>query len=511
MSQQIQTIRLHADDNVIIATNTLQTGTVIEDAAIVTTGNIPLMHKVAATAIRKDDPIIKFQQIIGFASCNIAAGEHVHSHNCAMGDFDRNYAFCQGTIEQKILPIEEQRTFMGYRRANGKVGTRNYIGILTSVNCSATAARRIADELNRSGELNDYPNIDGVVSFVHGSGCGMATGDEHEGYGNLKRLFGGYAVHPNFAGVLMVGLGCETMQIATFMKETGTRVSDSFKTLIIQESGGTRASIEAGKEIIRGMLPAANACRRKLFPASELTIALECGGSDGFSGITANPALGSAVDLLVEQGGTAILAETPEIYGAEHLLTRRAVTPEVGQKLIERIEWWLGYTARNGGEMDNNPSPGNKAGGLTTILEKSLGAQAKGGSTNLMGVYKYAELVDTKGLVFMDSPGFDPVSVTGMVASGATVICFTTGRGSAFGFKPSPSMKLATNSGLYERMREDMDINCGTIVDGGDTVQKKGSEILEKIFNVASGEKTKSEELGYGDNEFTPWQLGAVM
>jgi arabinonate dehydratase len=503
--------RLHPEDNVVVATTNLAANEMIGKEGITTSSNIPQMHKIATRSINAGEPIFKYQQIIGFANCNIAAGDHVHVHNCTMGSFDRDYGFCEGLVEQKILAVEEQRTFMGYRRASGKTGTRNYIAVLTSVNCSATAARMIADTFNRDNGLEAYPNVDGVVSFVHGTGCCMGMSDTDEGYGNLKRILHGYAIHPNFAGVLMIGLGCETMQIANVMKEFGLTHTDNFQTLTIQASGGTRAAVEAGVEKIRHMLPAANACEREAVPASELIVALECGGSDAYSGITANPALGSAVDLLVEQGGIAILSETPEIYGAEHLLTRRAFNQEIGDKLIERIKWWEDYTARFGGNMNNNPTPGNKAGGLSTILEKSLGAQAKGGSTNLMGVYKYAEAIDARGLVFMDSPGFDPASITGMVASGATVICFTTGRGSAFGYKPSPSIKLATNTSLYERMEEDMDINCGTIIDGEHSVQDKGEEIINKIISVASGEKSKSEILGYGDNEFTPWQIGAVM
>ena len=510
-----QTIRLHPEDNVIVATAHLPDNTAIADENIVTQSAIPAMHKVAATAINAGEPIRKYQQIIGFATMDIAAGEHVHSHNCDMEKFDRStdreYAFCEGRTEKDILPAEQQRTFMGYRRASGKVGTRNYIAVITSVNCSATVARMIADAFNRGDLLKDYPNVDGVVALTHNSGCCMNTDDKDEGFGNLRRVLNGYAVHPNFAGVLMVGLGCEAMQISGLMKAAGLNHSDTFKTLTIQASGGTRRAVDDGIEKILEMLPAADRCRRETVPAGEIIVALECGGSDGYSGITANPALGAAVDILVKHGGTAILSETPETYGAEHLLTRRAYTPEIAGKMIGLMKWWENYTAINGGKMDNNPTPGNKAGGLTTILEKSLGAQAKGGSTNLMGVYKYAELIDTKGFVFMDSPGFDPASVTGMVASGATVVCFTTGRGSAFGFKPSPSIKLATNTPLYERMEEDMDINCGTIVDGTQTVQEKGCEIFEKIIAVASGEATRSELLGYGDNEFTPWQLGAVM
>jgi altronate hydrolase len=425
-----------------------------------------------------------------------------------MHAFAREYHFAEDARAETILPVEAQATFQGFRRQNGKVGTRNYLAILTSVNCSASVARFIAREVERSGLLDDYPNIDGVIPLVHGTGCGMDL--KGEGADILKRTQWGYASNPNMAGVLMVGLGCEVFQIDRWKELYNIQESDTFRSLTIQDTGGTKKSVEKGLEAIRDMLPLASQARRETVPASELMLALQCGGSDGYSGITANPALGAAVDILVQHGGTAILSETPEIYGAEHLLTRRAATREVGEKLVDLIGWWEEYTARNRGEMNNNPSPGNKAGGLTTILEKSLGAAAKGGTTTLTDVYRYAEPVMSKGFVFMDTPGYDPVSATGQVAGGANVLCFTTGRGSAYGCKPTPSIKLATNSEIYRRMIDDMDINCGDILDGA-SIADKGQEIFETILRVASGERSKSEVLGYGDAEFLPWQVGAVM
>ncbi|WP_282607087.1 UxaA family hydrolase [Pelagibius sp. Alg239-R121] len=503
------TIRLSAADNVVVARQNIAEGTLVAGEGVTAIGRVVQGHKLATRAIALGEPIRKYNQIIGFATCPIVAGEHVHEHNCAVQEFARDYDFCADARPVPMVGEADKRSFAGYRRTNGRVGTRNYIGVLTSVNCSATVARFIADAFNRSGLLDDYPNIDGVVSFVHGTGCGMASSGE--GFDNFQRTLWGYASHPNFAGILMIGLGCEVFQIPQLMETYGLSDTDSFQTMTIQANGGTRKSIEAGVERIKAMLPAANACRREDVPASELSLALQCGGSDGYSGITANPALGAAADLLVRNGGTAILSETPEIYGAEHLLTRRAVSREVGEKLIERIHWWEDYTQRNGGEMNNNPSPGNKLGGLTTILEKSLGAAAKGGTMPLSGVYLYGEPIDTKGFVFMDSPGYDPCSITGQVASGANVVCFTTGRGSVFGYKPAPSIKLATNSLMYENMSEDMDVNCGPIAEGGSSVEEKGAEIFEKVLAVASGTQSKSEELGFGDNEFVPWQIGAVM
>jgi altronate hydrolase len=425
-----------------------------------------------------------------------------------MGEFSRDYAFCVDAKPESILPIEPQRTFEGYRRGNGKTGTRNYIGVMTSVNCSATVATFIAKEVERSGLLNDYPNIDGVVALTLDNGCVI----DYRGaiFDILKRTSWGYATNPNMGGVLMVGLGCEGFQIPRFKEAYGVEENDRFRTMTIQEMGGTRKTVAAGVDVIRTMLPVVNDVKRETRPASELMLALQCGGSDGYSGITANPALGIAADILVRNGGTAILSETPEIYGAEHLLTRRAASREVGEKLIEIIRWWEDYAQRNLMEMNNNPSPGNKLGGLTTILEKSLGAAAKGGSTPMTAVYRYAEPVTAKGFVFMDTPGYDPVSATGQVAGGANILCFTTGRGSAYGCKPTPSIKLATNSDTYNRMIDDMDINCGDILDGV-SLEDKGQEIFEKILSVASGERSKSEELGYGNNEFVPWHVGATM
>lgn len=499
-----RSVRLTAADNVAVAVDVIEKGMGVRGVSA--RGRVPKGHKIALSGIATGGAVRKFGQIIGFATKPIEPGDWVHEHNIAMGDFERDYAFCAEAtpLPQATVPA----TFEGYRRSNGRAGTRNYIGILTSVNCSASTARFIAEAVNRSGLLADYPNIDGVVPFVHGTGCGMAG--KGEGFEILNRTQWGYASNPNLGGVLLVGLGCEVLQIGRLKERYGAGESDLFRSFTIQDSGGTRKAIEAGVAAIREMLPRVNAVKRETISAAELMLALQCGGSDGYSGITANPALGAAADLLVQQGGTAILSETSEIYGAEHLLTRRAVSREVGEKLIERIKWWEEYCARNGGEMNNNPSPGNKAGGLTTILEKSLGAAAKGGTSPLAAVYKYAEPVTQKGFVFMDTPGYDPVSATGQVAGGANILAFTTGRGSAYGCKPTPSIKLATNTDMYLRMQDDMDINCGDILDGI-SIETKGREIFELILRVASGEKSKSEELGYGDNEFVPWQIGAVM
>ena len=501
-----RTLRLDPRDNVVVAVDTVPPGATVE--TIAASARVPRGHKIATVKIARGEPVRKFGQIIGFASEDIAPGQHVHTHNCGFAAFDRDYAFCQDAREEQLLPPEARATFQGFRRKSGRAGTRNYIGVVTSVNCSATVARFIAEEVNRSSLLDDYPNIDGVIPLVHSTGCGIDYNGE--AFEVLKRTTWGYARNPNMAGVLVVGLGCEGFQIARMKEAYGISESDTFRTMTIQEVGGTKKTIAAGVDAVRTMLPIVAQAQRETIPASELTLALQCGGSDGYSGITANVALGLAADILVRHGGTAVLSETPEIYGAEHLLTRRAATREVGEKLVEIIRWWEDYTARARMSMDNNPSPGNKAGGLTTILEKSLGAAAKGGSTTLNAVYRYAEPITAKGFVYMDTPGYDPVSATGQVAGGCNLICFTTGRGSAYGCKPSPSIKLATNSDIYRRMIDDMDINCGDVLDGV-PLEQKGQEIFETILRVASGERSKSELLGYGDAEYVPWQIGATM
>jgi altronate hydrolase len=499
-------IRLHPNDDVVIARQQLVSGTALLDENVKVSGLVPPGHKVATRAIGVGEPVKRYDQIIGFAKRPIAAGEHVHLHNLAMGDFARDYAY--GVDVKPTQYADPAATFMGIVRPDGRVATRNYIGILSTVNCSATVAHGIADTFKGTA-LSPFVNVDGVVALTHGSGCGMDV--QGESMQVLRRTLGGYAKHANFAGVLIVGLGCEANQINALLGAESLSEGPLLRTFSIQDTGGTAKAIARGVAMVHEMLPHANAVTRSPVPASHLVLGLQCGGSDGYSGITANPALGAAVDRLVRHGGTAILSETPEIYGAEHLLTRRAVSREVGEKLIERIKWWEEYTARNHGEMNNNPSPGNKAGGLTTILEKSLGAVAKGGTTNLVAVYEYAQPVTAKGFVYMDTPGYDPVSATGQVAGGANMICFTTGRGSAYGCAPSPSLKLSTNTALWERQEEDIDINCGEIVDGGATVEAIGERFFQMILETASGKKSKSELHGYGQNEFVPWYLGAVM
>ncbi|PZW43139.1 altronate hydrolase [Humitalea rosea] len=501
-------IRLNETDGVVIARQALPPGTTVAPG-VTTLRRIPPGHKVTVREHAAGEAIRRYGQIIGFATVPIAAGEWVHTHNCAMGDFARDYAW--GVDAKPTQYANDPATFAGFVRPDGRIATRNYIGIVTSVNCSAHVADLIAMAFRRNpltGEdpLAAWPNVDGVVALTHKTGCGMTDGEPLR---VLRRTLAGYARHVNFSHVIAIGLGCEVNQIGGMLEEQ--RLSGRLRNMDIQEMGGTRKTVAAGVAFVREVLDEANQVERVPCPVSGLTVALQCGGSDGYSGITANPALGAASDLIVRHGGTVILSETPETYGAEHLLTRRAVSREVGEKLVGLMRWWEAYTEREGAEMNANPSPGNKAGGLTTILEKSLGAMAKAGTTNLVDVIGYAEPAIARGFVFMDTPGYDPVAATGQVAGGANLVCFTTGRGSVFGCKPAPSMKLATNTAMYQRMEDDMDVNCGTILSGEEDVQEAGTRIFAQILRTASGERTKSEGFDFGGSEFAPWVLGATM
>ncbi len=512
-------VLLNPSDDVAIARQPLSRGVILRLPTGTGTSEhveirqrIPSGHKVALHDVEQGQPIRRYGSIIGFATQPMHRGEHVHNHNLAVGELHQKYDYSVDVQPVEFVPLEQQRTFMGYRRPDAKAGTRNYIAIIGSVNCSASTVRLI--ERRFSPEvLRDYPNIDGVIGLTHKSGCGMRIGGT--AVEQLQRVLAGMAVHPNIGAYLLVGLGCESNQIqemiANMELEQGKR--GQWKQplfLTIQENHGIATAVEEAARIISRLLPEVNDVKREPIPISELTVALQCGGSDGWSGITANPALGYSVDELVRQGGTAVLSETPEIYGAEHLLLRRARNREEGEKFVALIRWWEHYTAINDMEMDNNPAPGNKLGGLTTIYEKSLGALAKGGSTPLNAVYKYAEPITEHGFVFMDTPGYDPVSVTGQVAGGANIIVFTTGRGSCFGFKPAPSIKVATNNTLYENLPGDMDINAGVILNGV-SAQEVGGQILDEVIAVASGKQSKSEAQGVGEEEFAPWILGATM
>lgn len=516
---------------------------------LVATSAIPAGHKISLSDHLPRQPVIKFGWTIGQATSIILPGDHVHTHNLSSmittsspdalargseqqtlgvsnnGPCVPNAEYNQASISDQPLPEVAALNFQGYVRPNGRVGTRNYLAIISNVNCSASVARMIAKQFDEDS-LREFPNVDGVISFRHESGCGMTwQGSRHR---MLSRVLAAMTKHPNIGGCLMVGLGCEQGSLSHLVESEGLhqihlppRSQDGYPIsslagnrplpmLSIQESGGTRNTIQRGLAVVRELLPQVNAARRSTVPASHLILGTECGGSDGYSGITANPVLGAAADLLVAIGGTVVLSETSEVYGAEHLLAGRARNPSIAEKLYQRIAWWKEYCARYGELLDNNPSVGNKLGGLTTIAEKSLGAVVKGGSSTLEAVYEYAQDIDSHGLVFMDTPGFDPASVTGMVAGGANLIAFTTGRGSCFGFKPVPSFKIASNSDLFARLSDDMDFDAGPVI-AGRNLREMGIELLRELVEVASGKKTRSELLGIGDEEFVPWLVGPVL
>lgn len=500
-------IRLDPADNVVVARIDIPAGTDIPAEGVTAQQDVPMGHKVATRAIPKGEAIRKYDTIIGFAAEDLPPGTWLHSHNVSFDDVPKDYRHGEDYVPTELLPPEQRGTFLGYPRADGRVGTRNYIGIFITVNCSATVARKISQYFDEE-RMEQWPNVDGVVAFVHQQGCGMEQSGEPMDL--LRRTLAGYIRHPNTAGALVCSLGCERNRLNEFFEEQSLETGKMLRTVVMQGIGGTAKAVEEGKRVIREMLDEANEAQRVPCSAEHLTLALQCGGSDGFSGLSANPALGKAVDLLVKNGGTAILSETSELYGVEHTLTSRARTPEVGQKFVDRINWWLEYNRGRDTQINGRVSPGNNAGGLANVIEKSLGGSKKGGSTGVEEVYEYAEQVDRHGLVIMDTPGFDPVAATGQIAGGANILCFTTGRGSCFGSYPTPTIKLATNTPMYERMEGDMDINCGPVIDGTATLDEMGQAIFERILAISSGEKSKSEALGVGEDEFAPWQIGVL-
>jgi altronate hydrolase len=499
-------IRLHMADNVAVALKEIATGTTIPDSNVVTREIVPPGYKLAMRDIAKGEAILKYNVTVGFAKTDVMAGTMLHNHNVEFREFDRDYRYAQDFKPVAMLPEAQRASFQGYMRADGRAGTRNFVGIVATVNCSATVVHAIADHFTKE-RMAKYPNVDGVAAFTHHTGCGMEmTGEPMD---LLHRTLAGYIRHPNIGGSLVVGLGCERCQIGGLFQSQNLEPNETLRGLVMQESGGTRQTIAQGIAIVEELLEIANRSEREVVPASHIMVGLQCGGSDGFSSITANPALGKAVDILARHGGTGVLSETPEIYGVEHTLTARAATVEIGEKLIERIRWWKDeYAVGRDVQINGVVSPGNQHGGLANILEKSLGSAMKGGTGPLMEVYKYAEPVTTKGFVFMDTPGFDPVSATGQIVGGANMVAFTTGRGSCFGAKPSPSIKLATNTSMFKRMEEDMDINCGAILDGEADMEEMGQRIFEYFLHVASGGETKSEMLDLGRHEFIPWNIG---
>jgi altronate hydrolase len=500
-------IRLDAADNVVVARTEIQKGTNISVEGITALADVPQGHKLATRPIAAGEPILKYNTVIGYAAHDLVPGDYLHSHNIRFDNVEKDYAFSRDYKPTELLPEEKRATFMGYRRENGRVGTRNMIGIFITVNCSATVAKKVSAYFDEE-RLADYPNVDGVVAFVHEQGCGMEMSGEPMDL--LRRTLSGYIRHPNIGGALVLSLGCERNNLMRFFQQEGLSEGKTLKAITMQEVGGTQNAVKLGIQAIKELLVTINQAERTPCSAEHLLIGLQCGGSDGFSGLSANPGLGKAMDILVRHGGGAILSETPEIYGVEQTLTSRARTPEIGQKLVDRMNWWLEYSKGRDTQINGQVSPGNNAGGLANILEKSLGGAKKAGSTGLMEVYKYAEQVKQNGFVFMDTPGYDPVSATGQIAGGANLICFTTGRGSCFGSYPAPTIKLASNTPMYTKMIGDMDINCGPVIDGEKTLDQIGQEIFELILRTASGEKTKSEAMGVGEEEFCPWPIGVL-
>jgi altronate hydrolase len=506
-SAENSVIVLNDRDNVAIARVALAAGQEIETGkcSIITRDTIPAGHKVALHRIARGESVLRYGNVIGFAVHAIEAGEHVHVHNLGYQDLDLSSVEFGIDAPQRAAAAQ-RRTFFGFRRSDGRVGTRNYIGVVAASNCAAHTAELIAASFARE---RLPANVDGVVAFPHGEGCAMSIGPDTE---QLQRTLQGVLDHPNISAALILGLGCEVNQISHYLGQSNDAhyvPPAGLHGLTLQESGGTAGTVEAARHHIWQFIERAARQEREEVSAAHLMVGLNCGGSDSFSGITANPALGHCCDLVVAQGGTVVLAETTEIIGAEHLLLRRARTPETARKLLACIESYKAYLRQFGGAFNDNPSPGNKEGGLTNILEKSLGAVAKAGTTALEDVVGYAERIATPGFVFMNTPGYDPVSITGLAAGGVNLIAFTTGRGSAIGFPNVPVLKIASNSTMYRRMTGNMDINAGRIADGTASVEDVGREIFEALLRTASGERTLAEKLGH--HEFAPWRIGPVL
>lgn len=500
-------IRLDPKDNVVVARLEVPAGTQVDAEGVTTLQNVPAGHKMAARFIAKGEPVLKYNTTIGFAAEDLPAGTWMHSHNIAFGDLVKDYRHGQDYVATEVLPPAQRAQFQGIVRADGRVATRNYVGVFIVSHSAATVARQIAHHFDQD-ELAAFPHVDGVVPYIHQQGSGMEKSGEPMDM--LRRTLGGYIRHPNTAGAVVIALGEEHNELDTFLAHQQLQAGPMLQTLVIQQVGGTKKAIAAGIELVKAMLPQADTARRQSVSAEHIMVGMQCGGSDGFSGLSANPALGAAMEILIRHGGTAILSETSEIYGVEHTLTARARTPAIGRKLVARIDWWLAYNKGRDTQINGQVSPGNNAGGLANVLEKSLGGAKKGGNAPLMEAYEYAEPVEQHGLVFMDTPGYDPVSATGQIAGGANLVCFTTGRGSCFGSVPAPTIKLASNTPMYARMAADMDINCGPVIDGEATIAEMGQRIFEQVLRHASGEATKSEALGVGLNEFVPWTLGVA-
>ncbi len=497
-------IHLHPSDNIAVARVPLSPGQKLKLAGgmeILVRDSVPAGHKVALQRVNPGEIIVRYGQVMGRAKTAIEPGNHVHVHNVGFEELSFAYEFPTSDLAAAELS-KDVPNFLGYQREDGRAGTRNYIAVVAASNCAAHTAELIAASFDQHSLP---PNVDGVVAFPHGEGCGHTIGPDTD---QLRRTLAGVLDHPNVSGAIILGLGCEVNQIDHYLGPNAPR-SGRLTGMTLQGTGGTRGAIEAARTEIKKMMERATEEKRVPIPASKIVLGLNCGGSDSFSGITANPALGVCSDMLADIGAAAVLAETTEIFGAEHLLVRRARNRQVAERLLSFVSGYKAYLRRFGGSFDDNPSPGNKEGGLTNILEKSLGAVAKAGTSPLTAAVDYAERVSTPGFVFMNTPGYDPVSLTGLAAGGANLIAFTTGRGSAIGFPTIPVIKIASNSSMYRRMTDNMDLNAGRIADGEAAVPQVGREIFDFVLKVASGERTCAERLGH--KEFVPWRIGPVL
>lgn len=498
-------IRLDSADNIVVARQPVPAGTYIPDEDFTVQSDIPIGHKIASRAIRQNEPILKYNTVIGYAARDVEAGTHMHNETIYFDSVSKQYEFCRDYHPVNILPPEQCRTFQGYVRLDGQVGTRNFIAVAVCSNCAATVARKIANYFTPE-KLKDYPNVDAIVPLITSSGCGLEKTGTPMSY--LRRILGGHIKNPNIAGAVVCALGCESNNIDAFFEEAELTPGPLLGRLVIQEVGGSRKAMEQGIAMVEAMLPIANQCQRQPVPISHLKIGMECGGSDSFSGSSANPALGKAMDLLIEQGGTAVLTEITELFGIEGAFVRRAKSPKVAQKLIDLMNWWLDYCKGRDAQINGKVTPGNNAGGLTNILEKALGGAKKGGSTPLNGVFDYGEKITEQGFVIMNAPAYDPMAAAALFAGGCNLCVFTTGRGSCFGAQHFPTLKISSNTPLFQRQEDDMDMNAGVVIDGEKTLEEMGEDIFEAIIEVASGKPTKSELFGMGNDEFVVWWLG---
>jgi altronate hydrolase len=484
---------------------------VLPDKHIVTLkSEVPLGHRFATREIPEGDFVLQYGQPIG-TSLGIEKGEWISPENMSNSvPIVRDLPKDLSTPEPDYIEVSERATFQGFKRPDGRIGTRNFVLIVPTSMCASHEATNIsmmAEFLHYKREK--FPNVDGVVAIPHNKGCGCQDAENIE---IMLRTLANYADHPNVGGVILIDLGCEKTNLSKvekFLLNRDYRINKPFAKIGIQEVGGTQKAIETGLEEVQKMLPIVNQAKREEFSASELVLGVKCGGSDGFSGISANPSLGFASDLLVRNGGTVLITEVPEFCGAEHILANRSKDVETGRKVYEMVDWYKDYAGKFGAVLNENPSPGNVKGGLLNITIKSLGAIAKAGTTRVEGVLGYAETVKNKGLNLMQGPGYDQESTPGLVAAGATVVVFTTGRGTTIGNAIAPVIKLSSNNEIFERMNNDIDISAGNVIEGTESIEQVGERLFEHICKVASGEiPAKAEILKH--REFQFWGEKAV-